>query len=72
LNHFKIKIRIVCPAYVIIFFLLLTFTHAWAADTADTVSSAETDVTFEPGETDSDAENDAWEEEDSWDDEWEE
>jgi phospholipid-binding lipoprotein MlaA len=73
LNHFKIKIRIVCPAYVIIFFLLLTFIHVWAADTADTVSSAETDVTFEPGETAGDAENDAWEEEDNWDDdEWEE
>ncbi len=73
MNHFKINKRTVRLAYVIIFLLLLTFTHVWAADTTDTVSRAETDVTFEPGETDSDAENDAWEEEDNWDDdEWEE
>ena len=73
MNHFKLKIYIVCPAYVTVFFLLLTFTHAWAGDTADPSSSAKTDETFEVGEATGDAENDAWEEEDNWDDdEWEE
>jgi phospholipid-binding lipoprotein MlaA len=73
LNHLKIKIRIVFPAYAAILFLLLTISHVWADETIDSSASAKTDVTFETGEASSDAENDAWEEEDNWDDdEWEE
>jgi phospholipid-binding lipoprotein MlaA len=73
LNHLKIKIRIVFPAYAAILFLLLTISHVWADETIDSSASAKTDVTFETGEASSDAENGAWEEEDNWDDdEWEE
>ena len=73
LNHFKINKNIVRPAYLVIFFLLLTFTHARAVVNGDQAPGADTDVITETGETVSDEENDAWEEEDNWDDdEWEE
>ena len=72
MNHFKSIFFIIFKAYIAVFFLLLTFAHAWADDTTDLSPSALTDVTLEKGEAGSNAEDDAWKEEENWDDEWEE
>jgi phospholipid-binding lipoprotein MlaA len=72
LNHFKSIFFIIFRAYVAVFFMLLTFNHAWADGTADLSPSAQTDVTLETNEAAGDAKDDAWEEKDNWEDEWEE
>jgi phospholipid-binding lipoprotein MlaA len=72
LNHFKSIFFIIFRAYVAVFFLLLTFTHAWSGDADDLSPSAQTDVNLESNEVAGDAEGDNWQEEDNWGDEWEE
>ena len=72
MNYFKTKTYIVFPVYVVVFFLLLTVTHAWAGDTNDSSANAQEEGVFATGEAGSEAEEDAWAEEDSWDDGWEE
>ena len=70
MNPFKNPPIIVFPAYVVVFFVLLAATHAWAGDTADLSSGAKTDVTIATGEAAGGAEGDALKEEENWDDEW--
>ena len=72
MNHFKSIFFIIFRAYVAVFFLLLTFTHAWSGDADDLSPSAQTDVNLESNEVAGDAEDDNWQEEDNWGDEWEE
>jgi phospholipid-binding lipoprotein MlaA len=70
LIHFKTKKSIVFSVHAVVFFLLLTATHAWADDTADLSPSAQPDVTLETNKAAGEAEEDTWQEEDNWGDEW--
>ncbi len=70
LIHFKTKKSIVFSAHAVVFFLLLTATHAGADDTADLSPSAQPDVTLETNKAAGEAEDDTWQEEDNWGDEW--
>jgi len=72
LNHFKSILFIIFRAYVSVFFLLLTFTQAWAGGTADLPPSAQGDSSLVTDGAASDAEDGDWKEEDNWNDEWEE
>lgn len=70
MNRFKTPQIIVFPAYVVVFFVLLAVTHAWAGDAADLSSVAKTDAAISTGEAADGAEGDTWKEEENWDDEW--
>ncbi len=64
MNHLKSNFFIISRAYAAVFFLLLTFTHAWSGDADDLSSSAQTDVVVVTGQAAGDVEDG------DWDDEW--